>query len=104
VHASHPLGWCSRHFDERATAVRDGVGEAAWKAAAVGFPARGARQSPQGRLPVCRFCPERDAVAGDLCGAHRGKLGQATKRSVIAFDCESWAARQVVCPASVTAW
>jgi integrase len=98
VPASHPLGWCSQHFDERAAALRGGIGEAAWKAAAVGFPARGARKSPMGRLPACRFCPDRDAVHGELCRAHRGKLGQATKRSVVAFDYEAWAARQIALP------
>jgi hypothetical protein len=98
VQAAHPLGWCSRHHDERAAALRTGIGEAAWGTSAVGFPARGARTSPHGQLPACRFCPDRDAVDDGLCLAHRGKLGQATKRTVRNFDYQSWAAMQTALP------
>ena len=98
LQAAHPLGWCSRHFDERGAALRAGVGEAAWAADAFGFPARGASTPLQGQLPACRFCPDRDAVDGGLCLAHRGKLGQATKRPVRVLDYERWAAKQTALP------
>jgi integrase len=96
-HASIP-GWCSPHRHERHAALRSGIGEAAWKAAATAFPARRARTSPQGPLPACRLCPGRDAATGGLCLAHSGLLAQATKRSVRNFDYDTWAARQTTLP------
>lgn len=96
--ATHPQWWCARHGDERVGALRRGVGEAAWKSAAVAFPAKGVRVSMGGRLPACRFCPDRDAVAGDLCRRHDALHVIGRRRAGVGFVEEAWVARQVSLP------
>ena len=49
------------------------------------------------RRACCRFCPDRDAMVGDLCTSHGRRLAyvRSTTRD---FDEEEWARRQVALP------
>lgn len=96
--ATHPQWWCARHGDERHAALRRGVGEAAWRSTTNPFPARTTPGTPRGRLAACRFCPDRDAVAGELCRRHHALFNQASRRGGASFIEEAWAARQVSLP------
>jgi hypothetical protein len=73
-------------------------GEANWKAAAIPFPAKGARGPMDCRLPTCRFCTDRDAVADDLCRRHRALRNQARGRFGSSFVEVEWLDRQVALP------
>ena len=85
--------WCTGHASERLSARHRGIGDAAWKAAAVPFPARPA--DPDGiRGPACRFCPDRDATASGLCIRHQASRTLARKQVPVGFDEAAWAARQ----------
>jgi integrase len=85
--------WCTGHASERLSARKRGIGDAAWKAAAVPFPARQAH--PDGtRGPACRFCPDRDAAASGLCIRHQASLTLARKQAPVGFNEAVWAARQ----------
>lgn len=95
MHSTQAEWWCTRHADHRREALRHGVGEAEWLAGATPFPPR--RRPSDGRRPPCRFCPERDAAARDLCRGHEAKLAYARRR-VPGFTEEDWAARQVALP------
>ncbi len=92
-HATQAGLWCTGHARERLAALRAGTGEAAWKAAAVPLAAS---PGPGGdaRRPACRFCPDRDAIAGGLCVRHQAALRYARKQAGAGFDQAAWAARQ----------
>ena len=95
MHSTQIAWFCSGHLKSRRVAIAQGVGEAAWLAGALPFPARA--KGPTGRLPPCRFCPERDAVTGDLCQRHSALLGHA-RRTMREYDEETWDARQAALP------
>lgn len=97
MHSTQAEWWCTRHGQSRRDAQRGGVGEAEWLAAAVPFPPRGWSRPPEERLPSCRFCPDHDATAGDLCRKHNVRLAYARK-SARDFDQDVWSARQVAFP------
>ena len=97
MHSTQAEWWCTRHGQSRRDALRAGVGEAQWLAAAVPFGSKQANRPAQPRLPACRFCPDRDATAGDLCREHAMLLAHARRR-VHGFSEDSWAARQVALP------
>jgi hypothetical protein len=97
-HSTQAAWWCTRHAEERWDAIRSGFGEADWKAAAVPFPAKGARGPTGCRLSTCRFCTNRDAVADDLCRRHRALRNQARMRAGLRFVEAAWVARQVALP------
>lgn len=90
-HSTQAQWWCTRHSQSRRDALRTGVGEAEWLAAAVPFAPR--RRPTDGRRPACRFCPERDVAARDLCRKHEMRLFHARRRS--GFDEQRWIAEQV---------
>jgi integrase len=92
-HSTQAGLWCTGHARERLAALRAGTGEAAWKTAAVPLPAS---PGPGGeaRRPACRFCPDRDAVAGGLCVSHQAGFRYARKQAGDGFDEAAWAARQ----------
>lgn len=93
AHSTQAGLWCSRHAKQRWAALRAGVTEAAWKAAAVPFAA-----SPgwagDGPRPACRFCPDRDAVSEGVCARHKVSLDYARRRGGAGFGEAAWAARQ----------
>ena len=92
--AKAQLGWCLRHTQQRQAALAAGMGEAAWKAAAVPFPARD-DVAPDGRRSHCRLCPERDAVGGwELCLRHLASLLRARRAGGAGFEEGAWEARQ----------
>jgi hypothetical protein len=97
MHSTQAEWWCTRHGQSRRDALRAGVGEAQWLAAAVPFGAKKAGRAVGLRLPACRFCPDRDATAGDVCLKHAVLLAHARRR-VRGFTEDSWAARQVAFP------
>lgn len=98
LHSTQAEWWCTRHSEQRRAALRAGIGEADWRGTAVAFPRLRARISPGGRLPCCRFCPDRDAIAGDLCRRHEVALATAQRRTVTLFDETAWVARQTPLP------
>jgi integrase len=94
MHSTQAEWWCTRHSEDRRAAARRGVGEAEWLAGAVPFPPR----PTEGRLPACRFCPDRDAVGPrGLCVKHEARHWHAC-REEYRFTEERWAARQVALP------
>ncbi len=95
-HSTQAAWWCTRHLQERRDAIRNGLGEANWKAAAIALPAKGAAM--ECRQPVCRFCPDRDAIADDLCRRHRALRNQARGRFGSSFVEAEWLDRQVALP------
>lgn len=98
MHSTQATWWCTRHSRLRNDAQRRGVGEAEWLASAEPFlEPRRARLPTQVRLPACRFCPERDALDGDLCERHGATLTRA-RRLAPQLDEEAWAKRQVALP------
>ncbi len=97
MHSTQAEWWCTRHGRSRRDALRTGVGEAQWLAAAVPFSSGKARRPTEQRLPPCRFCPDRDATAGDLCRRHEVLLTHARRR-MHGFTEDAWAARQVAFP------
>ena len=97
MHSTQAEWWCTRHSQSRHDALRAGVGEAQWLAAAVPFSSGKARRPAELRLPPRRFCPDRDATAGDLCRRHEVLLTHARRR-VHGFTEDAWAARQVAFP------
>ena len=102
-HSTQAGLWCTGHASERLSARLHGIGEAAWKAATVPFPARQAH--PEGtRGPACRFCPDRDATASGLCIRHQASRTYARKRDPARFDEAVWAARQRDLPLPGRAW
>lgn len=94
-HATQAGWWCTQHAEERRVAVREGVGEAAWKQAAVPYPPRRLEMADGVPRPVCRFCPDRDATSGDLCMRHAAKFRYARKVAGDDFDEAAWMACQV---------
>ena len=93
--AQHPGGvWCTRHAQARCDAMRDRVGEAEWLASAVPFPPK--RLPSDCRRPACRFCPDRDAAARDLCRKHEMRLFHA--RRAPGFDEEACWLRRSLSP------
>lgn len=92
-HATQAGWWCTQHAEERRVAVRDGIGEAAWKASAVPLERR-AEMADGAPRPACRFCPDRDAAAGGLCMRHAAKFRYARKVAGDDFDEAAWMARQ----------
>jgi len=94
MHSTQAAWWCTRHSDERQDALRQGIGEAEWLAGAIPFPPK--RLPSDGRRPPCRFCPDRDAAARDLCRKHEMRLFHA--RRLPGFDEEAWSAAQVAFP------
>jgi integrase len=97
MHSTQAEWWCTRHGQSRRDAMRAGVGEAQWLAAVVPFGTKQTNRPAEPRLSACRFCPERDATAGDLCRKHAMLLAHARRR-VRGFSEDSWAARQVALP------
>jgi integrase len=89
--------WCTRHAQERLEALRTGVGEAHSKATAVPYVKRSA-VATDCRMPGCRFCADRDAVAGGLCRRHQVLYYQARRRAGPHFVEAAWVARQVALP------
>jgi integrase len=94
MHSTQAAWWCTRHSDDRQNALRSGIGEAEWLAGALPFPAK--KLPSDGRRPPCRFCPDRDAAARDLCRQHAMRLFHARRRTD--FDEEAWIAAQVAFP------
>jgi len=94
MHSTQAEWWCTRHSDDRHVAIRRGIGEAEWLAGAVPFPFK--RRPSDGRRPACRFCPDRDAAARDLCRQHEMRLFHARRR--VGFDEVAWSADQVAFP------
>lgn len=92
-HSTQAGRWCTGHGRARLSALREGAGEAAWKAAAVPFPPRQAHPEDT-RGPACRFCPDRDAGPDGLCVRHQASRTYARKQAAAGFDEELWAARQ----------
>ena len=96
-HSTQATWWCTRHAQERLEALRPGIGEAHWKATAVPYVKRSA-VATHCRMPACRFCPDRDAVAGGLCRRHEVLYHQARRRAGPRFVEAAWVARQVALP------
>jgi len=96
-HSTQAGLWCTSHARERLSALREGVGEAAWKAAAIPFPARPFHVSGSPR-PACRFCPDRDAAGGGLCVRHLASWTRSRQKVGEAFDETRWAADQRALP------
>ncbi len=94
MHSTQAEWWCTRHSQDRRDAARRFVGEAEWLAGAVPFAPRPA----EGRMPACRFCPDRDGIGPrQLCVKHEARHWQACRHEV-GFSEEGWAARQVALP------
>lgn len=93
-HSTQAEWWCTHHSNARSDAMRHGIGEAEWLAGAVPFPPK--KRPSDGRRPACRFCPDRDGAARDLCRQHEMRLFHARRRSD--FDEEVWVADQVAFP------
>lgn len=93
-HSTQAEWWCTRHGQARRDALRQGIGEAEWLTSATPYPPR--QRPSDGRRPACRFCPERDAAARDLCRQHEMRLYHARRKP--GFDEEQWAAQQVAFP------
>ncbi len=91
MHSTQAEWWCTQHADHRRDALRGGVGEAEWLAGAIPLAPR--RKPSDGRRPACRFCPDLDAAARELCRRHEARLRHARRGP--AFDEQEWAARQV---------
>ena len=69
MHSTQATWWCTQHSHARqGRSDVDGVGEAEWLADA---RSHCAQQAPlairRDGCRLCRFCPDRDAIAGDLC-------------------------------------
>jgi hypothetical protein len=96
-HSTQATWWCTSHARERLEALRSGVGEALWKATAVPHVKRSA-VATDCRMPACRFCPDRDADVGGLCGRHEVLYHQARRRAGPRFVEAAWVARQVALP------
>lgn len=94
MHSTQAEWWCTRHSQDRRDVARRGVGEAEWLAGAVPFAPRPA----EGRMPACRFCPDRDGIGPrQLCVKHEARHWQACRHEVGSSE-EGWAARQVALP------
>lgn len=94
MHSTQAEWWCARHSQDRRDVARRGVGEAEWLAGAVPFAPRPA----EGRMPACRFCPDRDGIGPrQLCVKHEARHWQACRHEVGSSE-EGWAARQVALP------
>jgi hypothetical protein len=85
MHSTQAEWWCTRHGQSRRDAMRAGVGEAQWLGAAVPFGSKQTNRPAELRLSACRFCPDRDATAGDLCRRHAVLLAHARRR-VLGFS------------------
>ncbi len=98
MHSTQAGWWCTGHAKERHAALRAGVGEAAWRAAALPLsPLRSGLTDREPR-PACRFCPDRDVASGDLCVRHAAAWRYTRRRAGDAFDEAAWAARQRALP------
>ena len=98
-HSTQAGVWCTQHARDRLSAQQQGIGEAAWKAAALPFPTRPVGPAG-GTRSACRFCPERDAAGDGLCLRHRAMWTRARKIAGDRFDETRWAARQNALPGS----
>jgi hypothetical protein len=97
-HSTQATWWCNKHEQERLDALRNGVGEAHWKATAVPFPARRRAVATDCCMPSCQFCADRDAVEDGLCRRHAILYRQARRMAGPRFDEAAWVARQVGLP------
>lgn len=97
-HSTQATWWCTRHAQERLDALRTGIGEANWKAAAIPLPAKGIKGVMDCRLAACRFCPDRDAIADGLCRKHQALRNLARGRAGPSFVEEEWLDRQISLP------
>jgi hypothetical protein len=91
-HSTQATWWCNRHAQERLETLRSCAGEAHWIATAVPYPTRQPAVATDCRRPACRFCADRNAIAGGLCRRHQVLYHQARSGTGHRFVEAAWVA------------